>query len=57
MDDCWTDYIDKLRLLEKSVKLVSYWTKETANAAKEAADNAELAAGSVQRYLDKIREN
>ena len=50
-DNPWADYLDKLRQLEKQVKLVSFWTNETVKATEEVCKQAEIVVKNVRQYL------
>ena len=52
-DDHWLDYLEKMRRLQEAVKLVSFWTQETARATRETAYCTEEVAKNVRIYLAK----
>ena len=47
----WADYLDKLRQLEKQVKLTAFWTNETVKATEEVCKQAEIVVKNVRQYL------
>ena len=53
IDKDWAVYLDKMRLLEASVKLTVFWTLETARAVMEASYYASETAIEVKKYLSK----
>ena len=54
-DNPWADYLDKLRQLEKQVKLVSFWTNETVKATEEVCKQAEEVVRNVKDYLARAK--
>ena len=52
-DDHWVDYLRALKRLELSVRLVSFWTQETAEATLETARETEEVVRNVREYLNK----
>ena len=47
-DNIWADYLDKMRRLEQAVKLVSFWTQETAR-------QVEIVVKNVREYCEKTK--
>ena len=57
-DEIWADYLDKMKQFEQSVKLVAFWTEETAKATRECADQVDQVIKSIGEYhrLLKIKD-
>jgi len=56
VDDLWLDYLEKLRRLEKAIRLTAFWTNETARATRECAEQTDIVVSNVRKYLDTLEE-